>query len=562
MTNPQSGGFGYSKVLLLRDQLLGNGTYGTVCKAQCDDLLCAAKILHPLLVVTEANLRSLEQECQRLCSVRHPNIVQYLGTHADGPNCLAILMELMDRSLTTYLEEGPASSSSSSSLPFHTEINLCHDVALALSHLHTNDILHCNLSSNNVLLTRDLRAKVADFGMSRLGASGSSSGGGDPPLSRLSPVRGHSAAYMSPESLADPPTFSKKLDVFSFGVLALQVLTRKFPNPSPPRRKIDNRDYGMMPVEVAVPETERRRDHIELVDPVHPLMRTITLCLAYAEGERPEAQDLCTQTAHLKTSDQYLASMKEESDSMTTTKETLRNRAAIEEGELSRTNEELLSVELLKNDLQMQLVEKEMEVLNAREDKRVAEETVEDLKRKLGVKEEELRVSEWTKKELLGVKEVELKAAEESRKELYGHLRVKDEELRASEDSRKELHGQLRVKEEQVKVLQQSRRELESQLTLTEELLKSSEESKRELQAELWAAHAQMKSVQDENEMLKRRQGAGDQRESVKSDGTPDKLTAGMGRRPRVVSEGEGGGRGLFYCFCLWWCVGVVVCGD
>lgn len=519
MAKPQSGGFGYSKVLLLKDQLLGNGTYGTVCKVQCDDLLCAAKILHPLLVVTAANLRFLEQECQRLCSVRHPNVVQYLGTHVDGPNCLAILMELMDRSLTSFLED--RSASSSSPLPFHTEINLCHDVALALSHLHTNDILHCNLSGNNVLLTRDLRAKVADFGMSRLGASGSR----EAPLSRLSPVSGHSAAsYMSPESLADPPTFSKKSDVFSFGVLALQVLTRKFPDPSPPRRKIDNRDYGMMPVEVAVPEAERRRAHIELVDPEHPLMRSITLCLAYAEGERPGAQDLCTQTTHLQTSDQYLASMKEESNLEATTREALRNRPETDDDEeLSRTSEQLLSVELLKNDLQMQLVEKEMEVLNAKEDKRVAEEMIEDLKRKLGVKEEELRVAERTKRELLGVKDT----AEQSRKELYGHLRVKDEELRASEDSRKELHGQLRVKEEQVRVLQESRRELESQLTLKEELLKSSEESRRELQAELLAAHTQLKSVQDENEMFKRRQGVGA--------GDPDRFTEGMGRGNIVV---------------------------
>jgi hypothetical protein len=58
--------FGFSIVQLLQGQLLGNGTYGMVCKAQCDDLLCAAKILHPLLVVSEANIGSLERECQGL----------------------------------------------------------------------------------------------------------------------------------------------------------------------------------------------------------------------------------------------------------------------------------------------------------------------------------------------------------------------------------------------------------------------------------------------------------------------------------------------------------------
>ena len=93
--------FGFSIVLLLQDELLGNGTYGMVhVQTQSDNLLLcarAAKILHPLqhgAVASEANIGSLEREGQRLCSVRHPNIVQYLGTHVGGPTSLAILMEL------------------------------------------------------------------------------------------------------------------------------------------------------------------------------------------------------------------------------------------------------------------------------------------------------------------------------------------------------------------------------------------------------------------------------------------------------------------------------------
>ena len=79
--------------------------------------------------------------------IKHPNIVQFLGTVRDPRSQrLALLMELMDDSLTRFLER------SSGPLPYHTQLNICHDVTLALAYLHSNDIIHRDLSGNNVLL--------------------------------------------------------------------------------------------------------------------------------------------------------------------------------------------------------------------------------------------------------------------------------------------------------------------------------------------------------------------------------------------------------------------------
>ena len=144
--------FHYQRVELLRTEELGVGSYGVVCKAMCDDLPCAAKILHPALFQFTAPgatsvMRKFEQECHLLSAIKHPHIVQYLGTYQDPESKLPVLlMELMDESLTRFLERF------NEPLPYHTEVNLCHDIALALSYLHSNGIVHRDLSSNNVLL--------------------------------------------------------------------------------------------------------------------------------------------------------------------------------------------------------------------------------------------------------------------------------------------------------------------------------------------------------------------------------------------------------------------------
>ena len=72
-------------------------------------------------------------------------------------------MELMDKSLTHFLE------SSTQPIPYHIQVNICHDITLALSFLHSNNIVHRDLSSNNVLLRGNVLAKVTDFGMARPG---------------------------------------------------------------------------------------------------------------------------------------------------------------------------------------------------------------------------------------------------------------------------------------------------------------------------------------------------------------------------------------------------------
>ena len=300
--------FRYQRVELLKTESLGIGSYGAVCKAMCDDLPCAAKILHPALFqFTAPGTRSVmikfEQECHLLSAIKHPHIVQYLGTYHDPESRLMVLlMELMDESLTRFLER------SHEPLPFHTEVNLCHDIALALSYLHSNGIVHRDLSSNNVLLIAGSMAKVADFGMVKLYDVNHSTSDRTP----LTLCPG-TMVYMSPEALKDRPVYTDKLDSFSFGVLIVQMIVQQFPDPGDRYQVIEISDprIPLGRVQVEVSEIERRQSHIDLIDPAHPLLPVALDCLKNRDSERPSCHELCGHMSTLKASPKYTESVQQ-----------------------------------------------------------------------------------------------------------------------------------------------------------------------------------------------------------------------------------------------------------
>ena len=293
--------FRFENVSIFKDEAsqLGIGSYGAVYKAKCDQLPCAAKILHPVLFQTndpgsQRILERFEQECGFLSSIRHPNIVQYLGVCRDRDSRLPVLlMELLDSSLTKYLE------TSNKPLPYHVQVDLCFDIALAIAYLHSNGIIHRDLSGNNVLIVAGRRAKVTDFGMSKLVDSSSR-------ITRRTPTQcPGTEVYMPPEALEKPPVYTKTLDCFSFGVLVIQTLTKLYPNPGPPTRKVFFAASPTGYIDMPVIDTERRKEHIDKLAPTHPLLPVARHCLQHNPEERPAAQQLCEQLGTLKEAPQY-----------------------------------------------------------------------------------------------------------------------------------------------------------------------------------------------------------------------------------------------------------------
>ena len=295
--------FQFKNAELFKEQSLGIGSYGAVCKAKCDSLLCAAKILHPTLFDPTAlhqiapqrehrlPIRRFEQECEFMSAIRHPNIIQYLGVFRDTDTHLPVLlMELMDDSLTHFLEN------STQPIPYHIQVNICHDITLALSFLHSNSIVHRDLSSNNVLLHGNVLAKVTDFGMARLGDI-------NPQTTHFtSTMCPGTDVYMPPEAVQDKPVYTEKIDCFSFGVIVVQILTLQFPNPGDRFQRIQLNHPGLSTgtVLVEVPEVNRRQNHISQIPPNHSLLPVALDCLKDKDIERPSAHQLCDRVADLK----------------------------------------------------------------------------------------------------------------------------------------------------------------------------------------------------------------------------------------------------------------------
>ena len=260
----------YSSISL--DDIIGQGAYGSVCKAEYH-LPCVAKILHSALIANDVPgnvTRQFERECWFLSQTKHPNIVQALGIAMDpATKRKALLMEVMDSSLTDLLDSPSYVSS------YQSQVDICHDLALALDYIHYNKIVHGDVSSSNVLM-KGKTAKLSDFGASAFIDE-----------VHLVLVPGN-PAYMPPEAFKRI-RYDCKLDCFSFGVVTLQVVTGIFPRPGAGQN-----------------EREKRRKDIDAVPPDHPLLPIALHCLEDAVTDRPSAAKCCRTLSSLKKEPAYL----------------------------------------------------------------------------------------------------------------------------------------------------------------------------------------------------------------------------------------------------------------
>ena len=151
-----------------------------------------------------------------MAGMRHPHIVQFLGLcFLEGSALPVLVMERLDSSLDELLEDTP-------SLPLTLKRSMLADVARGLLYLHTRipPIVHRDLSARNILLTSSLVAKISDLGNARIV---------NLRPGQLAMTLTHlpgTMVYMAPEAFSESAHYGPKLDIFSFGHLALFTLTQ------------------------------------------------------------------------------------------------------------------------------------------------------------------------------------------------------------------------------------------------------------------------------------------------------------------------------------------------
>ncbi|TYH73467.1 hypothetical protein ES332_D05G331400v1 [Gossypium tomentosum] len=212
--------------------LVGKGSFGSVYKGFLDQQENPVAIK----VLNLQNLRAIKSftvECEALRNVRHRNLVKLItccsSIDCQGNDFKAIVLEFMaNGTLESWLHHDYDEDHSSRHLNFAQMLDIAIDVANALDYLHHHcrtPIVHRDLKPTNVLLDDDMVAHVGDFGMAKLLSDAASKLDNEQTTSSV--IKG-TLGYLPPEYGMGGLT-SREGDIYSYGILILEMITRKRP---------------------------------------------------------------------------------------------------------------------------------------------------------------------------------------------------------------------------------------------------------------------------------------------------------------------------------------------
>jgi len=254
---------------------LDRGSYGIVHEVEMGGTRFAAKEMHSILRSVK-NDRSFLDECLRCSRICHPNVVQFIGLYRPNPAELPwLIMELMDTSLSKLIDKY---ANVSKDIPMHFKLSILLDTCKGLQFLHSKNIIHRDLSSNNILLTKHCVAKIADLGVAKVVKEGTQSfttGPGTP-------------AFLPPEARVADPIYGPPYDVFSLGCVCIHLVSMKFPKPTADMLI----DTAGAATHVDLTEFERRIECLTKFPQTPDLKPLVERCLNNAPKNRPDAASI------------------------------------------------------------------------------------------------------------------------------------------------------------------------------------------------------------------------------------------------------------------------------
>ncbi|XP_071692439.1 uncharacterized protein [Rutidosis leptorrhynchoides] len=293
--------------------LIGSGTYGKVYKAQLEMLIDennnkgevskkikTVAIKRILMRDDKHGEEGFIAEIDLLTRCNHPNVVSLLGFCIEGSHMVLVYEHACNGSVDDYLGR----TDKLINLTWVQRIKICIDVARGLDYLHTRldderRIIHRDIKSGNILLGKNMEAKIADFGLSRL----------VPPASRqentlyTNNIAGTNV-YLDPE-YENTGKLKKEIDIYSFGVVLFEIMSGKYAN-DPIYMAED--DKGLVSVarrcfeerkihEIADPKIMEEVDELTSTlnkgpnqDSLNTFSKTAYQCVAQAQIDRPTAK--------------------------------------------------------------------------------------------------------------------------------------------------------------------------------------------------------------------------------------------------------------------------------
>jgi serine/threonine protein kinase len=234
---------------------IGSGAMGSVYKAHHLklDLTVALKVLRASLASSKTQVERLKREAQLAARLNHPNIVRGLDVgESTGFHYLA--MEFVDGiTVRDRIRKGP--------LPEKEALRIARDVARALEHANQHGVIHRDVKPGNIMLTRDGRVKLADFGLAR---------GKGPSDLTLEHASIGTPQYLAPEQAIRGANATHRSDLFGLGATLYHMVTGHPPFAGDNLSEIFQ---NVIRCRFAPPETVVKDLSLDTVYLIHHLMR-------------------------------------------------------------------------------------------------------------------------------------------------------------------------------------------------------------------------------------------------------------------------------------------------
>ena len=193
------------------DKKIGEGSFGKIYLGKWNEQLVVIKMIN---VTAEDEKEQFIREVNIMSRLRNANIVQFYGACLEPSRC-CIVMDYLQRGSLYDLLLG----NNNNYLTLEQQKQIAFDIACGLHYLHSQNVLHRDFKSANILLTQHWQAKITDFGLAKTRAASIKS------INQ----RSQAIEWLAPECFKPHEPYTEKSDIYSFGIILWEIFTGQQP---------------------------------------------------------------------------------------------------------------------------------------------------------------------------------------------------------------------------------------------------------------------------------------------------------------------------------------------